>query len=189
MAEVAHRACVGAIGADPCLGDVEIDFHDPSLAPELLDQECEIGFGRLTRVAAALPQEGVLGGLLADRRTAADATARGIALGRILDGVPVEPAVLAALPVLGGDRGADHVAIHLIEAHPVLGHPAPCEEIAKHGRRDRRRHKAVSEHPEHAEQDQADDDAEQPAEEAASLPLAFEGWDAARGTLRHGAND
>ncbi len=84
VAEIADRAGVHAIGADPRLGDVEIDLHDPPLAPDRLDQDGEIGLQRLARIAAALDQEDVLGGLLADRRAAADAAAAcvaGIGLG------------------------------------------------------------------------------------------------------------
>src|SRR4051794_4127892 len=72
MAEIAHRPGIDAIGADAGFGDVEIDLHDPFLGPHRLDQDSEPGFQALSEIAAILPEEGVLGGLLADRRAAAD---------------------------------------------------------------------------------------------------------------------
>ena len=94
MVEIALRAGLDAVGADAGLGDVEIDLHDPPLAPDGLDQHGEPGLEPLAEIAAALPQEHVLGGLLADRRAAADAAALGVALDRLLDRLAVE-AVMA----------------------------------------------------------------------------------------------
>ena len=64
-------------------GYCSYDLHDPPLAPHILDQEGEPGLQPFAEIAAALPQEGVLGGLLADRRAAADARCRLRALRRI----------------------------------------------------------------------------------------------------------
>src|SRR4029453_14911072 len=104
MTEIALGSRIGAIGADPGLGDVQIYLHDPPLPPKVLDQEGEIGLDPFAGVAAALPQEDILGGLLADGRTAADTAARGIALHRILDRLDVEAIVLAEFAVLGANR-------------------------------------------------------------------------------------
>src|ERR1700756_3228858 len=73
MAEIALCTSIDAIGADARFRDVEIHFHDAALAPEVFDQEREIRLERLAHIAAALDQEDVLRGLLADRRTATDA--------------------------------------------------------------------------------------------------------------------
>src|ERR687895_608478 len=100
MIEVALCPGVGAIGTDPGFGEVKIDLHDPPLAPQLLDQEGEIGLHPLAEIAAALPQERVLRGLLADGRAAADAPTRGVALHRILDCLEIEAVVLAEFAVL-----------------------------------------------------------------------------------------
>ena len=43
MAEIALRPGVDPIGRDTGLGDVEIDFHDAALAPDILDQDSEPG--------------------------------------------------------------------------------------------------------------------------------------------------
>src|SRR3546814_9706712 len=53
-------ARLDAIGADAGLRDVQINLHDPPLAPDFLDQEGEPDLWNLadiTRPAAALPQE------------------------------------------------------------------------------------------------------------------------------------
>ena len=176
MAEIALGAGIGAISADPRLGDVKIDFHDAALAPHLFDQEGEPCFGALPRIATALPQKGVLRGLLADRRSAADPAPRRIALHRVLDRVDIEPAVRAKLAVLGADRGAHHVAVHAVEPHPVARRPAPRRHIAHHRRGDRRVDEAVREHPQHRQQDQRehqlDDELYQPPDDPA-LPLTL----------------
>src|SRR6476469_1687176 len=105
MVEVALGARSDAVSADPRLGDVEVDLHDPPLAPDLLDQDGEPGLESFAEIAAALPQEHVLGGLLADGRAAADVPAPLITLHRLLDRHAVEPVVDAELAVLAGDRG------------------------------------------------------------------------------------
>src|SRR5690606_26773792 len=93
--EVALAASFDAVSPPSRLGDVEIDFHDPAFAPALLDQQREPGFETLAEVAAALPQEDVLRGLLADRRAAADATSLRVAFDRALDRLAVEAVVAA----------------------------------------------------------------------------------------------
>jgi len=131
MVEIALRAGVDAVSPDPGFGDVEIDFHDAALAPQILDQHREPGFEPLPNIAATLPEEGVLGGLLADRRAAADdAATPGVAAHRLGDRIPVEALVGAKLAVFGGDRGPHHVAVDLLEAHPVARDAASAQQIA-----------------------------------------------------------
>src|SRR5437868_13838656 len=120
MSEIALRSGVGAISADAGLSVVEINLHNPAFAPDMLDQEGEPGFDAFARVAAAVPQECRLGGLLADRRPAADPAARRVALRRILDRFEVEAVMLAEFAVFGGDRRADHVAVHVADRPPVV---------------------------------------------------------------------
>src|SRR5690349_20699723 len=43
MAEIPLRTGIHAIGADACLGEVEINLPDPTLGPEMLDQKGEPG--------------------------------------------------------------------------------------------------------------------------------------------------
>src|SRR6185436_991003 len=116
MAEIALGAGIDAIGADAGFGVVQIDLHDPPLAPQMLDQEGEPGLDALAGIAAA------------------DPPARGIALHRILDRLEVEPVMRAELAVLGSDRGADHVAVDLADRHPVARSAAPGQQVADHGR-------------------------------------------------------
>src|SRR3546814_14549415 len=81
-------ARLDAIGADAGLRDVQINLHDPPLAPDFLDQAGEPDLWNLAdiaRPAAALPQEDILRGLLADGRTAAEFLALGVAFDSILD--------------------------------------------------------------------------------------------------------
>src|SRR6476620_7410283 len=119
MAEVALRARIDAVGTNPCLDEVEIDLHDPPLAPDVFDQEGEPGFDPLPGIAAALPQEGVLRGLLADRRTPADAAARGISFHRIFNRLEVEAVMRTELAVLRCDCSTNHVAIHSADRQPI----------------------------------------------------------------------
>ena len=120
MAEISLRARVDAIGPNARLREIEIDLHDPPLAPQMLDQEGEPGLDAFARIAAALPQEGVFRCLLADRRSAPDPAARGIAFHRIFNGFEVEAVMRTELAVLGGDRRPNHVAVDLANRHPVL---------------------------------------------------------------------
>src|SRR3546814_8102119 len=85
VAKIAPCARLDAIGADAGLRDVQINLHDPPLAPDFLDQEGEPDLWNLAdiaRPAAALPQEDILRGLLADGRTAAEFLALGVAFDR-----------------------------------------------------------------------------------------------------------
>src|SRR3546814_13034584 len=108
MPEITLRARIGAIGADPGFGDVEIDFQDPALAPDRFDQQREPRLERLARIAPALDQEGVFGGLLADRRSAADAFASGITVIGVLDRLEVEDEVRTEFGILARARRARH---------------------------------------------------------------------------------
>src|SRR5690606_10000760 len=83
--EITLRPRFHTISADAGFGDVEIDFHDPPLVPDVLDQHREPGFQPFAEIATALPQEHVLGGLLADGRAAANPAALGIPADRVLD--------------------------------------------------------------------------------------------------------
>jgi len=106
--EIAHRAGIDAIGADSGLRDVEIHLHDPALAPDIFDQDGEIGLERLSHIAAPLPQEDVLRGLLTDRRSAADAVAPGlVAVIGLFDRLEVEAVVQAEARILGRNRRED----------------------------------------------------------------------------------
>jgi len=107
--EIALRTSLYAIGADTGLGDIEIDFHDPVLAPDRLDQEGEIGFQALAEKAAALPEKGIFGDLLGNGRATSYPAALGIALDRFLDRLGVKPIVAAELPVLGCDHRTHHI--------------------------------------------------------------------------------
>src|SRR3546814_15831692 len=64
MAEIALGARICTKGADAGLGYVEIDLHDPVLAPEQFDQHREPRLQAFAHPGTALPQKGVLGGLL-----------------------------------------------------------------------------------------------------------------------------
>src|SRR3546814_18480083 len=65
MAEIALGARICTKGADAGLGYVEIDLHDPVLAPEQFDQHREPRLQAFAHPGPALQQKGVLGGLLA----------------------------------------------------------------------------------------------------------------------------
>ncbi len=85
MAEVTLRPGLCAIGADPGFRHVEIDLHDPPLAPHGFDPEGEPRLQPLAEKPAALPQEHVFGGLLTDGRSATLAFPRQTFLDRLFD--------------------------------------------------------------------------------------------------------
>ncbi len=122
MAEIALGARLHAISADAGLRDVEIDLHDPALAPDRLDEHSVPGLQPLADIAAALPEKDVLGGLLADRGAAPDPSAARIALEGFLYRLRVEAMMRAEFGVLPADGGARHVRIDVREGAPVLGH-------------------------------------------------------------------
>src|SRR5206468_6349509 len=78
VAKIALRRGVDAIGADAGLIEVQVDLHDPPLPPQIFDQEGEPGLHAFANIAAVLPEESVLRGLLTDRGSAADAPSRRI---------------------------------------------------------------------------------------------------------------
>src|SRR5262245_23766221 len=92
------------------LHDIEIDLKDPTLAPHRLDQQREIGFDELAGIAGrqrvARPEKDVLGGLVADRAAAPDASRLLIVLQRLLDSREVEAPMRAEAAVLRRDHGA-----------------------------------------------------------------------------------
>src|SRR3546814_20498732 len=95
-----------------------------------------------------LPQKGVLGCLLADRRSAANFPAAHIANEGVFNGVRIEPVMAAKSTVLRYNGGAGHVRIDLVQRHPILGNAVSVQD---HGCRDWRRHEAVPQHPKHRE--------------------------------------
>src|SRR4029453_18431655 len=113
----------------------------------MLDEEGEPRLQSLAGISSALPQEGILRGLLADGRPAADPSSACIAFHRIFNGFEVETAMRAELAVLGCYRRTDHVAIDLADRHPLLLSAAACEQIANHREGDRRVDEAVGEDP------------------------------------------
>src|SRR5690606_17433622 len=64
--EVVLSGGLRAVDPRPHLDGVQIDLHDPRLAPGGLDEDGEIGLQALADVGALRPEEDVLGGLLAD---------------------------------------------------------------------------------------------------------------------------
>src|SRR3546814_2403434 len=116
------------------------------LGPESLDQRREPGRKPFAEPAAGLPEKGVLGRLLADRRAAPnDPAPLGILPHRLRDRIDVEAAMAAEFAVLAGDHGALHVVVDLADRHPVLFDLMPIDQVADHREGDRRRHEARSE--------------------------------------------
>ena len=137
MLEIALGTGFGAIGPDARLRDIEIDLHDTPLPPDLLDQESEPCLHPLAEIAAALPQEDVLRGLLGNRRAAPDAAALRVACRRLGNRLGIETVMLAEFPVLGRDYCIDEVAIDIGKRFPILRDGIL---VHHHRRRDRHRH-------------------------------------------------
>jgi hypothetical protein len=98
-AEMMARGGLGAEDAFVELRHVEVDLENAPLGPERLHQGGDRGFQRLAQPGPAMPQEGVLHRLLADRGTAA----RGAGVDRGADRGHVEAPVQAEIRVLGGN--------------------------------------------------------------------------------------
>ncbi len=101
--------------ARPELGQVHVDLEDAALGPHRLDQGGEDGLGRFAQPAAPLPQKGVLGGLLRQRRGPA-AGPRGHDLA---DLVHVEAPVAAEIRILGGDDRPQHHGRDVAQVGPA----------------------------------------------------------------------
>src|SRR3954454_895350 len=117
----------------------------------MLDEEGEPRLHSFSWIAAAVPQEGILRGLLADRRATADAASGSVPFHRIFNGFNVKSMMRAELAVLGCNGCADHVAVDLADRHPVLLSATPVNEVADHVDRDRRIDEPVGEHPQHGD--------------------------------------
>ncbi len=113
MAEIALRPGICAVGADARFRDVEVNLHNPPLSPDRLNQQREPCFETFSEKAAALPQEGVLCCLLADRRAASDTATTRVSCGGLEYGLAVEPAMRAEFSIFSGDSGTRHVRIHI----------------------------------------------------------------------------
>lgn len=103
------------------LNYIQIDFKDTILAPEELNQDCEIGFHGLAQVGARVESEDVLCRLLGDRAASAcDAAVALVELVGTADGVPIEAAVVVELGVLVVDDSGDEVGGDVLEGCPLV---------------------------------------------------------------------
>jgi hypothetical protein len=111
-----------AVDARSLFGHVEIDFHDPPLAPRQLDQRREPGFEAFAQPVAAGPQEDVLRGLHRDRAGPKQASVSAlIAIPGGGDRAPVK-AIMAAEP------GVLSAGTSLHAPNPTLPHPVSQAE-------------------------------------------------------------
>jgi hypothetical protein len=138
--EVAARGRLDAVQAGAHFHRVQINLHDPPLAPHRLDEDGEPGFGALANIGAAWPQEDVLGGLLADRRAAAHLAGPFLVVDDgLVDGGEVEAMMGAEPGVLAGDHGAHHGGGNAVERNPTVIEAVALDFALDHQQRDRRR--------------------------------------------------
>src|SRR3546814_12744423 len=104
MAEIALGARICTKGADAGLGYVEIDLHDPVLAPEQFDQHREPRLQAFAHPGPALPQKGVLGGLLADSGAAPKLAPLPVEPDGLADPPQIHAPMAAAARIRGGHR-------------------------------------------------------------------------------------
>src|SRR6185369_2654420 len=121
------RGRFGAVHAVAPFGDVEIDLHDAPLSPQRLDHEREIDLERFAHIGTTGPKEGVLRGLLADRRGAARRAATPRIVNGVADLVEVEAVMMAELVVFRSYDGANEVGRDLRQRRPLIAH-AVAEE-------------------------------------------------------------
>ena len=75
MVEIVLAGSLAAIDAGAELYDVEVDLHDAAFAPEQLNQDHIVGLHHFTEKVAAVGEETVFGGLLADAAAATQGAA------------------------------------------------------------------------------------------------------------------
>lgn len=115
--------CFGAIDPRPHLRDIQIDLEYPFLAPNLLNQDREIGFDPFPQLGLRTPGEAVLCGLLADSAASADWTAvEKMLLLHPPDFLIVEPVVLEKPLVFSSDDGVDHLIGDFFYRRPFILH-------------------------------------------------------------------
>ena len=104
MPKISLCASIGAIGANARFRDVQIDFHNPALAPDIFDQHRKPRFKALADIAAALPQKRVFRGLLADRGAAANTATLLIAPKSSRNGLAVKAIMQAKFAIFTRNR-------------------------------------------------------------------------------------
>ncbi len=118
-------------------GDVEIDLQDAPLRQHQVDPHRQRKFQRLAHVAAALPEEEVLGDLLRDGRAAAHL---GDVVGfveRLAHPPPIDPVMGAEAAVLGRDDRARQRRRDPVEGHHGALHALASDPAPQHHRRNR----------------------------------------------------
>ena len=150
---------LGAVDARPPFDHVEIDFHDPPLAPGKLDQRREPGFEPFAQPVAARPQEDIFRGLHRDGAGAEQAAMSAlVAIPGCFDRAPVKAVVAAEPGVLARHRGADQVRGDIIEPPPALVDAVTFDATDQHQGRPRRRQRAIK-RDQHDRADEKADDA------------------------------
>jgi hypothetical protein len=81
MVEIVLAGSLAAIDAGAELYDVEVDLHDAAFAPEQFNQDHIVGLHHFTEKVAAVGEETVFGGLLADAAAATQGAA--ILIGKV----------------------------------------------------------------------------------------------------------
>lgn len=164
--EIMLRGRLDAVDAGAHLRDVEIDFHDPRLAPDQFGEAGEPRLEPLADVGAAGPEEYVLRGLLRDGRSAAQLAAIGVARVRRLHRGEIEAVVGAEIGILRPDRGAGHGGGDCVERHPVLRDMPAVDPVAQHQAGGGRVDEAVKRDPGDADPDEHQRRAQRPAQDA-----------------------
>src|SRR5690606_4214704 len=182
-AEEAARRGLRAVHAVAELGHVGVDLQDPALGPQQFQQHGVPGLQALAHPARGgarpLPEEQVLGHLLADGAAAAQPAAPRVAFARLADGLEVEARMGGEVLVLGGDQRHRQAGRHRVEVAPVVGDAeialpgAPGVDLPdRHERGERRIDEPQHQHLHHAGQQQPRRQPQQPAPPApaASAP-------------------
>ena len=139
------------------LGHIQVNLHDPPLAPEGLDQHRVIRLHALPEPTSGAEGEAVLGHLLRNRAASADLLPLGPVLEPHLpDLVESEAFMLHEPAVFGSHHRPDHHRCNLIQPDPYLSVPVAFltgifDAAPEHERSPPHRRNPVEQHPHKAE--------------------------------------
>ena len=143
LAEIAARSGLGAVHAGSGLRDVEIDFHDPPLAPDQLQLRRERHLEQLAQGIAPGPEQHVLRDLHADRAGAACASPFDCPVDLTAELLPVETEMLAEPIVLRRDHRLRQPGRDLLQRPPALVQPFALDQPDQHQQGHRRRDEPI----------------------------------------------
>ena len=117
------RHSLGPVYAVPHLNGIQIDFHDPVLAPDEFNQGRKIRLQPLAYPTVIRPQKHILSRLLGDGAATPVTLAGPALLNGCTDGLEIKAMMLQVQLILTGNNGNRHVQGHVVQRNPVVPQP------------------------------------------------------------------